>query len=116
METHTFTPGRPDGTVCVADRSDPDDTRGANLCGFPAGHPIHATVLVKSLEAQYGPGVLNTPAETRTGISDRNAAALADVAELRSALVTFDAGGLRDDDALFEALERIEQALRGGGA
>lgn len=58
----------------------------------------------------------NTPAEARTGISDRTAAALADVADLRSALGTFDAGGLRDDDGLLAALDRIEQALRAGGA
>lgn len=55
----------------------------------------------------------NTPAEARTGISDRNAAALADVAELRHELNrVLDYTGTD----VIGALDRIEQALRGGGA
>lgn len=183
MNTHRFTPSRPDGTVCVA-----APLPGYEVCGFPAGHPIHKvpeaadalehgyqreidsltarmaaalvqlkhlrTAIVEHGAACYrrgradGVGMISaaqteqqatlaanekitglvsgiaktlttrasaTPAEARTGISDRTAAALADVAEMRSALGTFDAGGLRDDDGLFAALDRIEQALRAGG-
>jgi hypothetical protein len=53
-------------------------------------------------------GAANTPAEARTGISDRAAAALADVANLRQLFGGFPVGaGAR------RALDRIEQALRG---
>lgn len=41
-ELHRFTPSRPDGVVCVTVRN--PDALGAvrEICGYPAGHPIHA--------------------------------------------------------------------------
>lgn len=65
--------------------------------------------LVEDLKAMEGDPVLEarqiTPAEFRTGISDRAAAALADVAAMRRLF-----GG--HDEYLSAALDRIEQALR----
>lgn len=42
-ELHRFTPSRPDGVVCVTVRN-PDEPmpQMRELCGYPAGHPIHA--------------------------------------------------------------------------
>lgn len=57
----------------------------------------------------------NTPAEARTGTSDRVAAALADVAALRSIVIALGYGTADYADGL-PALDRIEQALRAGGA
>jgi hypothetical protein len=39
MDTHRFTPSRPDGVVCIAGRV---NLTGDEVCGYPAGHPIHA--------------------------------------------------------------------------
>jgi hypothetical protein len=86
-----FTPSRLNGTICVARRRGPSGLGDVELCGYPLGHPIHATV--------------NTPAEARTGISDRAAAALADVAELRRRFSEY-----HDVNAI---CDRIAQALRG---
>lgn len=41
MDTHTFRPSRRGGTVCDFDRGMPSDDGGQNICGYPAGHPIH---------------------------------------------------------------------------
>jgi len=49
-----------------------------------------------------------TPAEQRTGVSDRTAAALADVAEMRRKMM-----GMQGGTLMLAALDRIEQALRG---
>lgn len=92
METHAFTAARPGGIICRAERRRPEGLADTELCGYPLGHPIHATA--------------NTPAEARTGISDRAAAALADVAYLRRAYLAVSPHET-------EALDRIEQALRG---
>lgn len=54
-----------------------------------------------------------TPAEARTGISDRTAAALADAADLRRLTFGLADMGLPD---LSDHLDVIEQALRAGGA
>lgn len=45
METHRFTPSRPNGTVCVAwrDLGIVNGVRGSETCGFPASHAIHET-------------------------------------------------------------------------
>jgi hypothetical protein len=41
-ELHRFAPSRPDGVVCIAyRRADPIDSM-REVCGYPAGHPIHA--------------------------------------------------------------------------
>lgn len=69
-QLHTFTPSRPDGVVCVQARMAAFGPI-SEMCGYPAGHPIHAAPAVA------------TPAEARTGISDRAAAALEDLATVR---------------------------------
>lgn len=103
MDNHLFSPSRPGGTVCIEVHT--GGGRGpvpdVEYCGYPAGHPIHDTA--------------NTPAEARTGISDRAAAALADVAYLRGAL-RGQAMTPSVVDVGLEALDRIEAALRGGDA
>lgn len=40
---HTFTPSRPNGVVCVAERIVfmNQGSGMATVCGYPAGHPIH---------------------------------------------------------------------------
>ena len=55
--------------------------------------------------------IANTPAEARTGISDRAAAALADVASLRRTIGLYPADDRRETLA---RLDRIEAALRAG--
>jgi hypothetical protein len=67
---------------------------------------IHESI-DKITETLTLPAMTVTPAEARTGISDRAAAALADVAYLRAHF----GGGTE-----LAALDRIEQALRAGGA
>lgn len=44
MDTHPFTPARPGGTVCVAERRRPEGLADTELCGYPPGHPIHGDV------------------------------------------------------------------------
>jgi hypothetical protein len=41
-DTHIFTPSRPDGVVCIATRRRPAGLADSEMCGYPAGHPIHA--------------------------------------------------------------------------
>ena len=38
-DRHAFAPSRPGGTVCVTMRTSLE--RDAELCGYPAAHPIH---------------------------------------------------------------------------
>lgn len=41
-ELHRFTPSRPDGVVCITVRNPEALGEMRELCGYPAGHPIHA--------------------------------------------------------------------------
>lgn len=47
MDQHPFAPSRPGGSVCVAVRGiaplvqDAQPTDDIEVCGYPAGHPIH---------------------------------------------------------------------------
>lgn len=41
-ELHRFAPSRPDGVVCVTVRNPEALGQMRELCGYPAGHPIHA--------------------------------------------------------------------------
>lgn len=41
-ELHRFTPSRPDGVVCITVRNPEALGQMRELCGYPAGHPIHA--------------------------------------------------------------------------
>jgi hypothetical protein len=152
MATHRFTPSRPDGTVCIAERVSPLIGASApEVCGYPAGHPIHAGTWSEDetchpsgdggwictpwkcdrpndcpipwtdapadratgLSAAEHPHALTiaaTPAEARTGVSDRTAAARAALAELRDVVSTN--GRMPQRDArMAELLRTIEQAL-----
>lgn len=55
-ELHRFTPSRPDGVVCVTVRN--PDALGAvrEICGYPAGHPIHAEPPNGDTPDDRGPG------------------------------------------------------------
>jgi hypothetical protein len=92
---HPFKPAEPWSTRCMHGLS-PD--RDGVSCGRTVDHPVHQ------------PPTETT--EVRTGISDRAAAALADVAELRNAIVGSEASGSNVTHML-RRLDRIEQSLRG---
>lgn len=48
MDNHTFTPSRPGGVVCVAERivAAAIGENAPEPCGYPAGHPIHDVTAV----------------------------------------------------------------------
>lgn len=77
---------------------------------YPAPYAMGPT----SRAAQALPIVPNTPAEARTGISDRAAVALRDVAEMRSWTHTTNLLPVMVAEGLRDRLDRIEAALRGG--
>lgn len=95
------------------------NTPAEDQCGClrnPLGHSRAEHPVKREYSAQLGGYVVqdasghwhreaNTPAEARTGMSDRTAAALADVAYLRRAYLAVSPHET-------EALDRIEQALR----
>ncbi len=43
LNRHSFSPSRPGGTVCTFQRVlfTNDAGQGVEVCGYPAGHPIH---------------------------------------------------------------------------
>jgi hypothetical protein len=94
-----------------AEQPDPLNVVRGIVAGYvPNGEESYAIAMrcLRELDAQRH----TTPAEARTGISDRAAAALADIAEIGRVLY---ASGV--DPAWFESLlSRIEQALRADGA
>jgi hypothetical protein len=92
MDTHHFIPSRPDGVACIAGRDIPS---GYEVCGYPAGHPIHAT----------------TPAKARTGVSDRTAAARNALAKLHLEIHDAVIPHYDDRNRIRELLRIIEQAL-----
>lgn len=100
------TPTTPAEMACVAS---PATMRG--------GSKRHNHLLADSVECNPA-FASTTPAEARTGISDRTAAALADVADLRRSISSYmlETRGESARDRSFAALDRIEQALRAGGA
>lgn len=193
-DAHRFTASRPDGVVCIAQRA----ALTPGVCGYPAGHPIHAAPAkhpasssatkvdtpaealeeaerltlrfrrVRALQvggktvseiidilhaealdeddARYVAGgrallgwkpedgtererqatrafveamnaaSTSTPAERITGISDRRAAALVDLAELQRMIVAVVVPRHDDRSAIREHLARIGAALREGEA
>lgn len=107
MDKHAFTPPRPGLPLC--------GTVSRIHCGRPANHPIHA-VAPGDVPGQDGAPMIyaGEPLNPWRRVeapkpSDRAAAALADVAELRDPVV------LRDRERRTAALDRIEAALREGG-
>jgi hypothetical protein len=97
---HPFRPAEPWSTRCMHGVG---SDQASVHCGRTVDHPVHQP-----------PTETTTPAEVRTGISDRAAAALADVAELRNAIVGSEASG-SDVTHMLRRLDRIEQALRADG-
>lgn len=86
LDIHRFTPSRPDGVVCVAyRRAEPLDSM-REVCGYPAGHPIHTN---------------DTPS-TAAGIPG----ALTALAIIRVEFKTW-----RGAEQLLELLDQIEAAL-----
>lgn len=107
-DAHRFTASRPDGVVCIAQRA----ALTPGVCGYPAGHPIHAAPAKHP--ASSSAARVDTPAERITGISDRRAAALVDLAELQQYAAQLAPGVERGQ--IMIRLDRIETALREGGA
>jgi hypothetical protein len=101
MNTHAFTPSHPDGVVCVAVRELErfGDIQRREVCGYPAGHPIHAAAPAPTLAERFE--------ETRAKAVDRDDARQA-LAELRETLPIIHA---TDAAPLLALLDRIERAL-----
>lgn len=91
---HRFTPSRPDGVVCVAERIVFMNQDGgmATVCGYPAGHPIH--------------GVYVQP----------NAEPLHDLDIVRGIVAAYVDNGDESYTVAMAALKRIEITLRADGA
>lgn len=131
-ERHTFLPSRPGGTVCVNIRRYDAALNETEVCGFPAGHPIHestgAGVSDGELTARQHAEILRPWVRQMPGGGSQHldqllslversapntpAEALADVAEMRQ---WWPGSSVRyqDQNAM---LDRIEAALRAGGA
>ena len=108
----------PLGERCLGDRHSRCESRYGGLRCQRAPHedgqhvrrPTRYSGLSAWDDADIKP---NTPAEARTGISDRNAAALNDVGELRLTLTAMaGARGSYPASHVTERLDRIEAALR----
>jgi len=99
MDRHAFSPSRPGGIVCGGERRPAGDGWPREICGYPPDHPIHAI----------------TPAEARTGVSDRTAAALDALASVRREVNRCIGNGVIGPGYRGH-LDLIEAALREGGA
>lgn len=106
MDTHQFKPSRPGGTVCVAPRRPLPDDFMPNVCGYPAGHPIHAA-------APELPDV--EPGDTPHG---RPGEPLFDINIARGVVAAYvpqEGEGLESFRAASDALRRLEAYVRRTG-
>lgn len=128
---HAFKPSKRDPKLCAA-------VIGGFICAHKADHPRHAAEHEVNTPGEVavhmdprphkhgdrtcydandvsGMPLASTPGEARTGMSDRTAAALADVAELRTLVAQYmqaTRGVQSARTVAMQRLDRIEQALR----